>query len=263
MRPFEKYILNILKHPLTRNLNIDDPKTTYIRKQLIRNKPFLRKIYEDWYSWIASSLPHGEGIVLELGSGAGFLNEFVPDLITTDVFFCPFVDIILDGCSLPFAEGSLKAIVMVDVFHHIPDIESFLREAARCLRKGGKVLMVEPWVTTWSTFVYKHLHHEPFNERAQGWSFVKAGPLTSANSALPWIVFERDRMLFEANYKQFVINNIIIEKPFVYILSGGVSFRGLMPGFSYEPWKRLENLLKRWIDKLGMFASIELSRIQE
>jgi SAM-dependent methyltransferase len=256
-------MFNILKHPLTRNLDIDDPQTTYVRKQLIRNKPFLRKIYEDWYNWIASSIPHGEGRVLELGSGAGFLKDFIPDLITTEVFFCPFVDITLDGCSLPFAKGSLKAIVMVDVFHHIPDIEAFLREAARCLRKGGKVLMVEPWVTTWSTFVYKHLHHEPFNARAQDWSFDKSGPLTGANSALPWIVFERDRMLFKANYRQFAINNIIIEKPFVYILSGGVSLRVLMPGFLYESWKRLEYLLGRWIDKLGMFARIELSRIQE
>jgi SAM-dependent methyltransferase len=263
MRSFEKYMLNVLKHPLTRNLDIDDPKTTYIRKQLISNKPFLRKIYEDWYSWIASSIPSGEGSVLELGSGAGFLHQYIPDLITTDVLFCPFVDIILDGCSLPFAEGSFKAIVMVDVFHHIPDVEAFLTEAARCLRKGGKVLMVEPWVTTWSSFVYTHLHHEPFNIKAKCWSFADSGPLSGANSALPWIVFERDRMLFEAKYRQFVINNIIIEKPFVYILSGGVSLRCLMPGFSYGPWKRFENLLKIWMDKLGMFARIELSRIQE
>jgi SAM-dependent methyltransferase len=256
-------MFNILKHPLTRNLDIDDPQTTYIRKQLIRNKPFLKKIYEDWYKWIAASVPSGEGRVLELGSGAGFLGEFVPDLVASEVFFCPFVNIILDGCSLPFAEGSLKAIVMVDVFHHIPDIEAFLKEAARCLRKGGKVLMVEPWVTTWSTFVYKNLHHEPFNARAQGWSFLKSGPLSSSNSALPWIVFERDRIRFKAIFRQFAINNIIIEKPCVYILSGGVSLRGLMPGFLYESWKRLENLLVRWIDRLGMFARIELSRIQE
>ena len=252
---------DILKHPLTRNLDIDDPKTTYIRKQLIRNKPFLRKIYEDWYGWIVSRIPHGEGRVLELDLGAGFLDRYFPDLITSEVFFCPFVNIILDGCSLPFAEGSLKAIVLVDVFRHIPDIEAFLREAARGLGKRGKVLMVEPWVTTWSCFVYTHLHHEPLNVSEQGWSFVGSGPLTSANSALPCIVFERDRMLFEEKNRQFVVDNIIIEKPFVYILSGGVSLRSLMPGFSYEFWKKLESLLKKWMDKLGMFAKIELSRI--
>jgi SAM-dependent methyltransferase len=256
-------MFNILKHPLARNLDIDDPQTTYIRKKIIRNKPFLRKIYKDWYDWIASSIPDGEGRVLELGSGAGFLNEFVPDLITTDIFFCPIVDIVLDGCALPFAEGSLKAIVMVDVFHHIPDVRAFLSEAVRCLRKDGKVLMVEPWVTAWSAFFYTHLHHEPFNKRAQFWSFVKAGPLSGANSALPWIVFARDRMIFKKDYYQLAIDNIFIEKPFIYILSGGVSLRSLMPVFLYEPLIRLENSLNRWKDKLGMFARIELSRNQE
>jgi SAM-dependent methyltransferase len=253
-------MLNILKHPLTRDIDIDDPRTTHLRKQIIRQKPFLFKIYQDWYSWIASSIPFGAGKVLELGSGAGFLDEFVPGLITTEVFFCPFVRMIMDGCAMPFEDGSLKAIVMVDVFHHIPDVESFLKEAVRCLRPGGKVLMVEPWITAWSRFVYKHLHHEPINIRAENWSFPASGPLSGANSALPWIVFERDRRIFESKFPQLTIENTLVEKPFVYILSGGVSLRSLMPGFSYRFYKAIESMFMPFSRHLGMFAKISIMK---
>lgn len=256
-------MFKILQHPLTKSLDLDDPKTTFLRKEIIQQKPFLRKIYEDWYKWIASNIPQGPGGVIELGSGAGFLDEFIPDLITSEVFFCPFVQIILDGITMPFEDGSLKAIVMVDVFHHILDIEAFLREVVRCIRPGGKILMVEPWVTAWSSFVYRRLHHEPFDTRVKSWLFPKAGPLSGANSALPWIVFERDRRLFESKFPELVIDRITVGKPLVYLLSGGVSLRSLMPGFSYNFWSQVERLLKRWVHKTGIFAEIELSRMYD
>ena len=253
-------MLAFLKHPLTRNLDIDDPNTTLLRRQIIQQKPFLRKIYEDWYTWVASSIPHGKGKVLELGSGAGFLEKFVPGPITTEVFYCPLVSMIMDGCFMPFPDGLFKAIVLVNVFHHIPMAELFLKEAVRCLRPGGKILLVEPWVTTWSFFVYAYLHHEPFDVRTQSWSFSTTGPLSGSNHALPWIVFERDRRIFEFTFQQLAIDKITVEKPFVYLFSGGVSLRSLMPEFSYGYFRTMEDLFKPWMHKLGMFAKIELSR---
>jgi SAM-dependent methyltransferase len=254
-------MMNYLKHPLTRNLDIDDPRTTLLRRQIIQQKPFLRKIYEDWYSWIFSTIPQGEGIVLELGSGAGFLDEYVPDLITTEVFYCPLVKIIMDACFMPFTDGLFKVIILVNVFHHIPNARIFLREASRCLRPGGKILMVEPWVSMWSYLVYRYLHHEPFNVRTPNWTFSASGPLSGSNHALPWIVFDRDIKLFKSEYTHLAIESINVEKPFVYLLSGGVSMKSLMPGYSYRFWSKFENLLGRWSRELGMFARIELTRL--
>jgi len=45
------------------------------------------------------------------------------------------------------SDGSLRAIVMTDVLHHIPNVESFFAEAARCVRPGGVIVMIEPWLT--------------------------------------------------------------------------------------------------------------------
>jgi len=74
--------------------------------------------------------------VLELGSGAGFLKSFVPDLITSEVFYCPGIDFVLNGLDLPFMTGSLQGIVMTDVLHHIPQPRRFFAEAARCVCPG-------------------------------------------------------------------------------------------------------------------------------
>jgi len=249
-----------LAHQLTKGLALDDPRTTFIRAEIIREKPFLRKLYEEWYKEIASALPPGNGALLELGSGPGFMQTVIPGLITSEVFWGSDVDLVMDGSQLPFADDSLRAIVMTDVFHHLSQPRSFLKEATRCVRTGGKVVMVEPWVSLWSRWVYQRWHHEPFRPDAPEWEFSPTGPLSGANGALPWIIFHRDRAQFEAEFPQWQIELIKPMMPFRYLVSGGVSLRGLQPSWSYGLWQRLEDALQPWMDKLAMFSLIVLQR---
>jgi SAM-dependent methyltransferase len=249
-----------LAHPATRDLAIDDPRTTERRRELIHGNRFLWRIYDDWYRSVASRVPQGAGAVLELGSGAGFFHNYIPGLIASEVFACPGLDVALDARQLPFAPGSLRAIVMVDVFHHIPDAQAFLREAGRALRPGGALLMIEPWVSSWSKLIYTHLHHEPFVPESKEWAFPSAGPLSGANGALPWMVFERDRAKFEAAFPEFEIRTVRPFMPFRYLVSGGVSMRPLMPGAMYSAWGALEAALAPWPKRWPMFALVHVER---
>jgi SAM-dependent methyltransferase len=251
---------NVLAYPLTRGLNLDDPLTTSLRRQIIRQKPFLRKIYAEWYAGIVSRLGENPLSILELGSGAGFLSESLPRLISSEVFFFKGISIVLDGRDLPFANSSLDAIVMTDVLHHIPNVERLFKNAARCVKPGGRLVMVEPWVSKWSKFVFSRFHHEPFAPGAESWDFSSSGPLSGANGALPWIVFERDRRLFEQDFPMWEISCIRLMMPFCYLLSGGVSLRSLAPGWSYGFWRSIETLLSPWMKSLAMFAEITLVR---
>jgi SAM-dependent methyltransferase len=250
----------ILAHPRTHDLDIDDPRTTHLRKQIIEEKPFLRKIYQDWYEELRKALPKSDGLTLELGSGAGFLVNFIPGLITSEMFFCPYVKIVLNGISLPFATGALRAIVITNVLHHISDPYGFFSEAARCVRKDGVVAMIEPWVSCWSKWVYGYLHHEPFHPYSTDFGFAKGGPLSGGNSALPWILFQRDRARFELDFPQWKIKMIRPIMPFRYLISGGVYSRNLMPGCMSSFWKTVEKSLQTWIHKWAMFALITLQR---
>ena len=212
---------SLLAHPLTRGLDLDDPRTTELRLSIIQGKPFLRQLYCEWYEEICAAIPEGDAPVLELGSGGGFLRDFIPGLITSDVFRIPQLSLVLDGCALPFRPASLRGIAMTEVLHHIPDAERFFAEAARCVRPGGVVVMVEPWVTAWSRFVWGPLHHEPFLPEADSWMIPPSGPLSGANGALPWIIFERDREIFGERFPEWEVRPIRVNLPLRYLLSGG------------------------------------------
>ena len=253
---------SFLAHPLTRGLSIDDPRTTEVRRRIIREKPFLRKIYEGWYRELARCVPAGAGECLELGSGAGFMEDYLPGLITSEVFPCPGVKMVVDARKLPFDEGSLRGIVMTDVLHHIPDAREFFREAARCVRPGGVIAMVEPWVSPWSRLVYTRLHHEPFRPDAVEWGFPESGPLSGANGALPWILFHRDRVQFSFEFPQWRLAPIHRHTPFRYLVSGGVSMRTLLPGVAHGPIRAAEWALSPLSAALAMFATVVLERTQ-
>lgn len=252
---------SLLTHPLAHNLNIDAPETSVLRSRIIEQKSFLKQVYREWYISLSKSLPPNiTGPVLELGSGGGFLKDFISGLITSEVLQIPGVDVVLDAQRLPFRSASLRGIVMLNVFHHLPSVKSFLAEAACCVKPDGVIVMIEPWTTRWSRLVYEYLHHEPFDPGAEEWSFPRGGPLSQANSSLPWIVFDRDREKFEREFPVWRTSEIKLHTPFCYLLSGGVSLRSLMPGCLFGIWRRLEDKIQPWMHSWAMFATITLVR---
>ena len=252
----------LLAEPRTRHLALDDPATTVARRAIIAAKPSLRRIYEEWYEDLAAHLPAGPGAVLELGSGPGFLAERISGLVTSEVFVCKGLRAALDARALPLRAGALRAILMTDVFHHVPDAGRFLREASEALRPGGRIVMVEPWVTPWSRFVYGRLHHEPFDPGAEDWAFPPGGPLSTANGALPWIVFARDRERFGRELPTLRVVDIAPRLPFRYLFSGGLSVRALLPEGAFGLLARAEARLGRHTsERWAMFARIVVERI--
>jgi SAM-dependent methyltransferase len=249
-----------LQHPLTRGLDPDHPETTTIRRQVVDSKPFLRKIYLEWYERLLEGLPAVEGHILELGSGAGFFRELCPSAISSELFRCDGIQSVIDARRLPVRDGSLRSIVMTDVMHHIPDPARFLAEAQRALVPGGRVLMIEPWVSAWSKFVYMRFHSEPFRPEASAWEFPSTGPLSGANGAIPWMIFHRDVERFRRLFPRLIVTRVEPFMPFRYVLSGGVSMRAVTPAWSFGLWRGIEKLLEPWMHHLAMFAFIAIER---
>ena len=252
-------LIDWLRLPEAKDVDLDAPSTTVQHARIIRQKPFLRRLYVDFYTQIRNGLPadlSGKK-VLELGSGGGFMKEIIPGIITSDVIELPDVDMHFSALDMPFESGSLDAIVMMDVLHHIPDVRQFFREASRTLKPGGKIVMVEPANTMWGRFIYRNFHHEPFIPSAK-WELDSTGPMSSANGAIPWIVFRRDRREFEKEFPGFTINRFRAHTPFRYLLSGGVSMHQLVPSFSYPLISLQEWLLTPFHPLIGMFYYIEV-----
>ena len=119
--------------------------------------------------------------------------------------------------------------------------------------------MVEPAINTWSKFIYSKFHHEKFDSEGS-WEFKDAGPLSSSNGALPWIVFLRDKELFLSRFPGFEIENITFHTSFLYILSGGFTYWNVVPGFLFGPLKLADKVFCRISSRLAMFMTITIRK---
>ena len=178
--------------------------------------------------------------------------------MTSDTIPYEGVDRVVDATMMPFADESLRAICMTNVFHHIPDVEAFLREATRCLIPGGRVLIVDQHPGWISTPIYKNIHHEPFRMNAVDWRFDSTGPLSGANGALAWIVFRRDRKRFEASFPELELTQYRPHSPLRYWLSGGLKPWSLLPQWAFGVATKLDRALIAIAPETGSFVDVEL-----
>ncbi|MDX2171538.1 MAG: methyltransferase domain-containing protein [Bacteroidota bacterium] len=243
------------------DFDLDDPKATLAHRDIILQKPFLKRLYKDWYDvFISKTKEIKTGKHLEIGSGGGFYKDVFPDVITSDILPLPNVDKVFSAEEMPFGENELASIVMLNVFHHIPKPYLFLKEAQRTLVKGGKIIMIEPANSALGRFIYKRFHHEPFDET--GGREIQAGnPLSNSNQALPYIYFQRDLELFKKEFPQLKINSVKYHSPFMYVISGGVSRSAMLPYFMYGFLKGIEWLLSPFNKQIGLFCTIEVEKI--
>ena len=253
-------LTRLLAEPAMAGLDLDAPQTTTAARALIQSKPFLRRVYGDWYARVSAALPLAGGPVLELGSGGGFLPTVVDGVIASDIQALPHVDVVLDAGRLPFRNSSLRGIAMTNVLHHVPNTGAFFAEAVRCLEPGGAIVMIEPWVTPWSRWIYGSFHHEPFDPDAASWSMMAGQPLSMANDALPWIIFHRDRRQFEQRFPELEVAEVRPLMPIVYLLSGGLSMRALLPGWLYPCCAWFDRALVSVMPWTAMFAQIVVRR---
>jgi SAM-dependent methyltransferase len=249
-----------LERPETRGIPLDSPEMPRVRRDILARTPLLRRVYLDWYARIQRYVPPPPGRILEIGSGPGFLREVLPELIRSDILSCGGLDVLLDAIRLPFIDDALRAVVMTNVLHHLPDVEAFLRGASRCIRPGGALVMIEPWVTPWSRFVYRRLHHEPFDPGARAWRVGDGGPLSGANGALPWMLFERDRIELERAFPEWRVERVEPFMPFRYLMTGGFSMRTLAPRWLFTSCAFVELGLGSWMAQLAMFALLVVRR---
>ena len=82
--------------------------------------------------------------------------------------------------------------------------------------------------------------------------------MSGANGALPWIVFERDRDRLNRLFPNLERDFVRYHTPLRYLLSGGVSYRQLMPDFSYGFWKVTDTILSRISRQFSMFMTVVL-----
>ena len=188
-------------------------------------KAILRSLYETWYEKIAAELR--PGLIIEVGAGTGNFKRWLQtrgrQCWTLDILPGKYVDVQADAMQLPFGAGRVDNIVMIDALHHFARPLTFLKRAAETLRAGGRLLLVEPFVSVWGRFVYRYLHHESvdfdFDES------IVSKRAWDGNAAIPRLVLAR----VQHEIKDLRVKEMMYCEFLSYPLSGGFSYRPLLP----------------------------------
>jgi SAM-dependent methyltransferase len=181
---------------------------------------------------------------VEIGSGGGFIKEVIPAAITTDLHPDPQIDRIMTAERMPFPDSSVAAVLMLNVFHHLSDPRAFLNEMSRVLKAGGRIVLIEPAHTPLWRRLYRLFSAEPYDESVKEWGFAPAGRFTGSNVPQAWIVFTRDRTVFEKEFSALALRSARNHTAFLYLLSGGIWFRGIVPSWSFPFFLGVERLLQ-------------------
>jgi SAM-dependent methyltransferase len=207
-------------------------------------KPILQKLYARWYGYIQEALKPGQ--TLELGGGSGNLSDFLPEAITSDIVFEPWLDAVMDAHAIPFKEESLDNIVLFDVLHHLAAPAVFFQEVERVLRPEGRAVLMEPYVSWLSYPVYRFLHAEGMNAGSD--PFVNQSSLRKepfeGNQAIPTLMFRKQSERFTEAFPRLRILRQETMDILLYPLSGGFHNPSLCPLFLWRPLEILERVLR-------------------
>jgi SAM-dependent methyltransferase len=230
----------------------------------IRANAFLEEIYLDVYDRILGELPRDRfPRLLELGSGGGFFRELAPHAITSECVPAAGVERVVDAGQIAstFGPASLDAIAMFDVFHHLPDVRSFLEGASEVLRPGGRIVLVEPWFTPLGQIFHRYIHHEPFRADPDDWRLVGEGRMAGANTRLPTSVFRDSDARFARELPGL---RIVKRAPFhkwLYLFSGGLRLNTRVPRAIARALVKIDRRVRAGDRLAGLFALVVVERV--
>jgi SAM-dependent methyltransferase len=245
---------------------------TQAQEQLLRHrrvweqKPILRRVYNDEFFARLLSFRKPNGLSLEVGAGPGFFKQLAPDILSTDLIWCPWLDAVADAQQLPFRTASAMNIFGLDMLHHLATPMTFLREATRILTPRGRVILVEPWITPFSYFIFRFLHQERCDLSEAPWLQNQTGPAREkmafdGNQAIPYLLFGSRHRLETLNSLPGL--RLLALEPFclfAYLLSGGFKPMNLLPKSLYPTLSKFERAtspLWRWIAALRVLVVLE------
>jgi len=238
-------------------------------RRVWQRKPVLRKVYQVWFDALLALAPTS-GRLLEVGSGPGLLSTYARSRLprvtwtASDLIATPWNDLAADALRLPLRAASVDAVLGLDVLHHVARPLAFLAEAARVLRPGSRIGLVEPWVTPFSYPIYRWLHHEGCQlDLDPRQPFVtttgEAKDAFEGDAAVPWRLV---RLIPREEWETMGLTapRVEIWNGFAYLPSLGFREASLLPSSLLRPLLWLDERLRWAAPCVGLRAVIVWER---
>jgi SAM-dependent methyltransferase len=192
-------------------------------------KSCLRFLYKQWFELIISELT--SGMTLEVGAGIGQFKEYIQEAITLDIEKTSWSDVTGDAQYLPVKSDCLGNLVLFDVLHHIPSPKQFFTEAMRALKPGGRILIMDPYISPFSYLVYQYFHPEGVDTECDplGVKQVCSYVPFDSNQAVATILFFKKQDIFKKIFPELKILKSQRLALLAYPLTGGFGGKQLLP----------------------------------
>lgn len=187
------------------------------------------KTYLTWLYRIVENLAVGSS-VLEIGAGSGLSSKFIKSLEVTRTDYLPWAtgSVIgnIDAQELPYRDDYFDSAIAVDAIHHIPNPIKAISQLCRVVRPGGRVVIVEPFVSYLSFLPYKFFHSE---DTTWNYKYVPEGENALTNvcdgeQALLQGILDADPSLSCLNLnstKDIKVTRVFLS-PFSFFATGGL-----------------------------------------
>jgi SAM-dependent methyltransferase len=225
-------------------------------------RSLLRSVYRRWFREIVSELARVEGATIELGAGIAKFKDVYADAVASDVEPTPWADAVVDAEALPYENGSVANLVLIDVLHHLSRPARFFDEARRVLVPGGRVVILDPYCSLISTVAYRRFHHERTDPDVSAFAddaSLAASPMT-ANQARATLIFFRELGSFHQRWPELAVVRRRRMSFLLYPLSGGFSRPQLVPSWLEAPVRLLERALTPLAPLLAFRCLVVLER---
>lgn len=229
-------LLDKLREHDIATVDINGGDRLLVHARVLERKRLLKSVFHQFhrmFDHLDRKHLGGTGIRIELGAGVAPIRDTYPDVLASDVVVARGLDFAIDAGRMALANGSVRVLFGQNCFHHFPDPIAFFNEMDRVVAPGGGAILLEPYHGPLATLLYPRLFHtEGFDKTYPSWQAPTVGPMNGANQALSYIVFVRDRALFEKQFPHLqIVADIACGNYVRYLASGGLNFRQLCPGW--------------------------------
>lgn len=227
-------LLHLLRDPLLENINVDSTERLIAHRNILKKMKFLCNVFNDFHRTfrrLDDRYFTASGPRIELGAGIVPIRESYPDVLATDILYGQQLDRVLDAENMDLPDDSVRVFYGQNCFHHFPHPDRFFSELDRTLAPGGGTILIEPYYGPFAAFLYSRLFKtEGFDKEYPSWETPSSGPMNGANQALSYISFTRDKRKFQHKHPKLrIIHQELCRNHLVYLLSGGLNFRQLVP----------------------------------
>ncbi len=201
-------------------------------RELWKKKKLTRYLYTKWYKEIVRELSPVDAPVVEIGSGTANFKAFMPSVIASDIVRCEWLDMVNDAMNLPYGDATIGSFVLIDAIHHVEDPVIAIAEMSRCLKKKGRIVIFDVFISWFSYLYYNFLHKEDVDLSADLFNISdpKGGKSPfSSNQAVATLLFFKEAERFKKRFPGLKVVRREVREFLLYPLSGGFESPQLIP----------------------------------